>query len=339
MNSLIVATCITSDRAAIIGDAVRSTRGIADVLLLVDVGITDATEDVARAAASEFGLPVIRVDARPWKDCGYARQAALDAASRAGGAWAITVDTDERLESQGEDVRAVLMATSADVLTAWHVTGSYAKERAIRLPPTGHWIGRVHECYAHAGETAVFERLRFSELEKTPAALLRRCREHDLPGLLAEIDDHRDEPRWQYYLGQTHETIARLGEGTYDLAVDAYLRCAEISGHRQQSAFACYRAAECLGHLRRWPDALRAALAGLERDSCCAECAAYAALCCLQLGRPHEALAWALAAKAVASVDTPVRGPWRHPAAYGRGPDAIAEAARKVIAEVTANGA
>ena len=91
--------------------------------------------------------------------------------------------------------------------------------------------------------------------------------------------------------------------------------------------------------LRRWPDALRAALAGLERDSCCAECAAYAALCCLQLGRPHEALAWALAAKAVASVDTPVRGPWRHPAAYGRGPDAIAEAARKVIAEVTANGA
>ena len=329
---MIIATVITSSKAEIIGDAVRSLEGGVDRVLLLDVGIDDSTVAVAQDAST---VPVDVVDGRPWVNCAHARQAALEAAHRAGGTWAVTLDTDERLEWHGEDLRAILAATAAEVVLAWAAEGTYAKERAIRLPARGSWTGRVHEAYAHEGVVETFGRLRFGELPKSGAQLLARLRNNDLPGLASEIAEHPEDSRWHYYLGQTWESIARLEDSTEARreALAAYVRCADLPGHRMQSAWACYRAAECWGLLGDWLQALYLCTQGFYRYNQIVELYCFAGLACMHLGRPSEALAWARAAETILALPNPLRNSWQQPSMNAEGPSMLAAAALEAMGQ------
>ena len=91
---MIVSTTLTASNADLIGDALASVVAHVDRCLVIDTGARDDTLEVARRVAGEKLL----LREFPWRDdFAAARNFALDAAAEAGGHWAVTLDTDERL--------------------------------------------------------------------------------------------------------------------------------------------------------------------------------------------------------------------------------------------------
>ena len=84
-----------------IGDCLASLAGLADEIVVLDDGSTDATVAIARAAGA-------RVEHRPFDDFGRQKQAALELTR---GEWVLSIDADERVTPRlAEDVRAVVAA-------------------------------------------------------------------------------------------------------------------------------------------------------------------------------------------------------------------------------------
>jgi hypothetical protein len=140
---LIISTTLTGSNADIIGEAIASVVAQVDRCLVVDTGARDGSVDVAREVAGEKLL----LREFPWKnDFAAARNFALQAATEAGGAWAVTIDTDERLLfDAGVVLREALGRTRANVLLVADDGGTYSKERIVRLPAEVHWSGPTHE--------------------------------------------------------------------------------------------------------------------------------------------------------------------------------------------------
>src|SRR5512141_230410 len=111
---MIVTTTLTGSNADIIGDALASVLPQVDRCIVIDTGAKDDSIDVARRVAGEKLL----VREFAWiNDFAAARNFALQAAVDAGGEWAVTVDTDERLLfDAGFVLRDALAATKANVL-------------------------------------------------------------------------------------------------------------------------------------------------------------------------------------------------------------------------------
>jgi tetratricopeptide (TPR) repeat protein len=284
---VIVSTTLTGSNAGIIGDALASVVAHVDRCLVIDTGAQDDTLDVARRVAGDKLL----VRTFPWKnDFAAARNFALQAAAEAGGTWALTVDTDERVSfAAGFDLRAELARTACTVLLVTDEDGFYAKERIVRLPSTVRWNGPTHEVLEgqRSGASATLPGMRFTELPKDPKALERKF-QRDVAVLKKHVKQHGREPRWFYYLGASHQDL-----GEYAAAIDAYRTCAELGGWPEQGAWACYRAAECCGKLGRWGEAIHFCAAGLAVRPATAELAWLAGYSSYKAGKHEDALAWA----------------------------------------------
>src|SRR6188768_531793 len=91
----IVTTTLTGNSESIIADALRSVVDWVDVCLVIDTGVSDGSLRRAREiAGSKYAQRTFT-----WSDdFAAARNFALDAARDLGGTWAVTLDTDERLE-------------------------------------------------------------------------------------------------------------------------------------------------------------------------------------------------------------------------------------------------
>jgi tetratricopeptide (TPR) repeat protein len=283
---MIVSTTLTGSNADIIGDAIASVVAHVDRCLVIDTGAKDDSVVVARQAAGEKFL----LREFPWKnDFAAARNFALEAAAEAGGTWAVTVDTDERLLFDREfDLRAALGKTRANVLLLDDEGGTYGKERIIRLPASVRWNGPTHEVL-EGQRTGTSEQLpgaRFRELPKDAAALKRKF-ERDVAILKKYTRQHGKQPRWFYYLGASHQDL-----GEYAAAIDAYKTCAELGGWAEEGAWACYRAAECCCKLNRWGEALHFCAAGLALRPATAELAWLAGFAAYKAGRHEDAIAW-----------------------------------------------
>jgi hypothetical protein len=280
----LVSTTLAGNSETVIEDALRSVVSWVDLCLVVDTGVTDRTLDVARAVAGEKCV----VRAFEWvDDFAIARNFALDTAAEIGGDWSITVDTDERIATMGEDIRATLAEGSEGVLMMMDAPGIYAKERLFRLPARGRFSGPTHEAFLD-GESGrrTLERARFVELPKTEEALQAKfARDAELLGTYSAA--HPDDPRWLYYLGDAFQNQAR-----HDEALEAFRRCATLRGWNEESAWACYRSAECLLALGRADDAVDACAAGLVRHAGIAELAWLAGFASWQADRPDQAAHW-----------------------------------------------
>jgi len=180
---VIVATILSGNSESIVADAVQSALGWVDLYLLIDTGITDGTVQTVRQIVGDK----LRVESLPWRnDFAGARNFAIQRASALGGAWALTLDTDERLEFTGfKAVQDLHQKLNSDpgVLT-WMVPDrerSYAKERFIRLPTNLRWQGRTHEALIGASpiQRATMHEATFSEVPKSPAQFQRKL-ERDL---------------------------------------------------------------------------------------------------------------------------------------------------------------
>ncbi|HEX5651044.1 MAG TPA: glycosyltransferase, partial [Steroidobacteraceae bacterium] len=190
---MIISTTLTGSNADIIGDAVASVVEHVDRCLVIDTGARDASVEVARNTAGEKLL----LRELSWKnDFAAARNFALQAAHEAGGHWAVTVDTDERLLfDRGFDLRAALGRTRSNVLLVSDDAGTYAKERIVRLPATVQWNGPTHEVLEgqRTGSSETLPGVRFRELPKDATALKRKL-ERDVAILKKYTRQHGKQP-------------------------------------------------------------------------------------------------------------------------------------------------
>jgi tetratricopeptide (TPR) repeat protein len=131
------------------------------------------------------------------------------------------------------------------------------------------------------------ERATFRELPKSPEALRQKF-ERDVLILTRHTREHPNDPRWFFYLG---ESFFNLGQP--ERALPPYDTCAELRGWNEESAWACYRAAECLCQLGRYAEAVERCARGLARHAGIAELAWLAAFASYRLGEHAQAVYWA----------------------------------------------
>ncbi|MGH2614205.1 MAG: glycosyltransferase, partial [Thermomicrobiales bacterium] len=315
-RATIVSTTLTGNSREIIGDALRSVVEWVDWVLVIDTGVTDDTLEIAREIA---GAKLI-VHAFPWHDdFAAARNFALEAAAAAGADWAVTLDTDERIDPGAVDVRAALARAEGDALHVKHVNGTYGKERFFRLPARGHYVGPTHEAFIKQnGGSATLEGVHFDELGKSPAQYRQKA-ERDIAILTRHTAAHPDDPRWFYYLG---DSLAGLGR--HDEAIAAFRVCASLNGWDEEGAWAMYRAAESLLKLDRPVEAIEACAIGMSRHAGLGELPWLAGYAAWQAGRPAQAAHWArlsiLLGHFMGNGPQVPRIGFRHPPALWEGP-------------------
>ncbi len=331
---MIVSTTLTGSNAAIIGAALESVLPHVDRCIVIDTGATDDTLEVARKVAGDKLL----VRQFPWKDdFAAARNFALTAAAEAGAKWAVTVDTDERLLfDDGFSLAQALGTTPGSVLLVADDTGSYSKERIIRLPATVHWAGPTHETLAgqRTGESKLLEGVRFRELPKEPDALRRKF-QRDVAVLRKYTKQHARDPRWFYYLGASHDEL-----GEYAAAIDAYQSCAALGGWAEEGAWACYRAAQCCIKLGHWAEAITFCAGGLAIRPATAELAWLAGYAANKVKRHEDAIAWSHMAIANGLYEGQggefKRIGFRYPTALYEGPYDVLRHAHKALGDAAA---
>jgi tetratricopeptide (TPR) repeat protein len=283
---MIVSTTLTGSNADIIRDALASVVAQVDRCIVIDTGAKDDSLAIAREVAGEKLL----VREFPWcNDFSAARNFALQAATEAGGRWAVTVDTDERLLfDPGVSLRDALSRTRAKVLLIGHRDGSYAKERIIRLPTSNWWNGPTHEALEgqRAGESEILQGVHFDELRKDAAAMKLKF-ERDVAILAEHVKQNPTLPRWHYYLGASLHDLRRHEE-----AIESFKTCAALKGWNEEGAWACYRAAECYCALKRWKEAIEMCGQGLAIRPATAELAWMAGWAAFNLRQYEDAIAW-----------------------------------------------
>lgn len=270
----------------IVVDAIKSVYDAVDTVLIIDTA--------NREFVHSYGLKTQHAKFSWTGSFGDARTFALDVASKHGD-WALTVDTDERVNvgsrAHLQDTLQAADAVDAVVVYASNKARTYKKERLIRLPCAIDWVGPVHEEF-NVGKLPHYtaNRIFFTELEKTPAQLKTKF-ERDriaLEHYLQNEPGANKAPRWWYYLGESFAGLERFWEAT-----NAFTRCSSLLGWNEEAAWACYRAAECYLKVGQRQDALEACAIGLTRHSGIAELAWLASWICLDLGRDDQAVYWA----------------------------------------------
>ena len=151
--SLVVIAKNEADRI----DTVLRSCAIADELILVDSGSTDATVDIANS----LGARVIHQD---WLGYVAQKQVALEAAS---GEWILSLDADEALsadsareistalENTGSNVDGFSMPRLSRYLNRWIRHGGWYPDRKVRLVRrgAGQWVGDgLHEWLQVTGQ-------------------------------------------------------------------------------------------------------------------------------------------------------------------------------------------
>jgi tetratricopeptide (TPR) repeat protein len=335
----IIATMLCGNNEAIVADAVRSVIDWVDAFLLIDTGISDRSlEIVGDVTGSKLWVQKFE-----WcNDFAKARNRALELAGSRGAAWALTVDTDERVELGTLDAREAIrtkLASDSNVL-AWLVSikdGSYAKERFIRVPSNLEWRGRTHEGLSgtRCGDRKLMSDICFWEEPKT--ALQTRLKlERDLQVLREETTTHPEHARWWLYLGQTLEALGQCEE-----AVESYRQGACLkSAWSEDAAWSAYCGARCLVALKRFEEAIELCAIGLSRQPASPELAWQAGYCCFQLGRFQDAVTWEQMAIAIGNVEgsqaAQTRISFRHLPAWYDAPYDVLRHSYRMLGDVAA---
>ena len=285
---MIVSVTITDSREAEIADALRSVVQHVDRMVLVDTGITDRTATRATEVAGDK-LVVVK---HAWVDFSSARNAGLGIAKELGAEWTIILDSDERFDFGGTDLRSALASAKSDVIRIESADGHYPKEKIMRSSAHLFFHGPTHEALI-GGSRETMIGPTFWELPKTKTQLEKKFT-RDIALLSKFTAQNPNDPRWWYYLGSSYE-------GMFDhvRAAMAFGECVERRKFGDEAAWAAYRQASMLFILGRFEETIAAAARGLGANATFAECAWIAAVAASRLGRSDQAIAWARISESV----------------------------------------
>jgi tetratricopeptide (TPR) repeat protein len=317
---MLASITVTSNKASLIGDALRSVVAWVDMCLVIDIGITDDTLDVAREVAgdklvvSKWNGPV---DVGNFADI---RNFGLDEAHRLGADMGCILDTDERMNVGNINIRYALTLMEPGIILVPHDSGRYSKERFFSLPALDRFEGGVHECVVPKnGRQTAATGISFSELPKTPEQMKDKL-EYMAKVTKEETEKDPGNPRWWYYLGDSLAGMDRDQE-----ALAAFDHCAKLRGWDEESAWACFRMALLLDKMGRSRDAIDICSAGLTRHAGISELPWLAGVMSLKLGMADKAIYWARMAVANGTNDSEAhfirpRVGFRYPYAAQEGP-------------------
>jgi hypothetical protein len=277
---------LSGNQRDIIGDALRSVVAQVDRCLIIDTGITDDTIEVARAIAGDKLI----VRSFPWRnDFGAARNFALAAAAETGADWAVTVDSDERLECGAVDLRTALATRTEEALLAPAMSMGvvYPKSRFFRLPARGRYTGLTHEYIAPVDGHGALAGIVVRELAKTWGTVHANAA-RNIPLLSQTMADDPTSPRWPGLLGH-----ALAAAGRHEAAPSAYRAAAALSTDAEEGVTALCGAAIALALLGRYDEAVQTCAAGVARHAGLAELPWLAATVSLAAGRLDQAAYWA----------------------------------------------
>jgi GT2 family glycosyltransferase/tetratricopeptide (TPR) repeat protein len=180
--ALITACLIVKNEEQMLGACLESVRDAVDEIVVYDTGSNDRTVQIAR----EAGATVVEGE---WEDSfAVARNAALGHAT---GQWVLSIDADERLQTDPDVLRAQLAAPHSDVeaylvaIENLHGPGNpRSVHTAIRMfrRRSATWRHRLHEQVVAADDPA--RRLRTAYL--SGARLIHH-------GYIAEVFDNRNK--------------------------------------------------------------------------------------------------------------------------------------------------
>jgi tetratricopeptide (TPR) repeat protein len=288
---LVVSTTLVGASKDVVTEAITSVVDWVDLCLLIDTGANDGSIDIARSAAGDKAI----VRSYTWcNDFAHARNFAIDQATDLGAHWAVTVDADERMLIGDFAIRDYLASTKAGCLFAQDDARTYWKVRFFLLPCPVRYEGPTHESFEgfRLNEERLFD-VQFVELGKSDAQL-RSKRLRDIEILTAYTQEHPNDPRWFYYLGDSYDGVGQLDE-----AVAAFDACQALRGWNEEAAWACYRAAWCKVARDELQAAIDWSAKGLVHHPGIAELAWTASFATHKLGRHHEAVYWARISEAL----------------------------------------
>lgn len=269
MKPTLALCMIARDEAPVIARALESARALADEILVVDTGSSDATVEIARAHGA-------RVLSHPWQASFadarnvYMREATAD--------WILVLDADEALDAGAAPLIARCMeqpASDGKVCLYWlrelsrlsdaEDGGGRGMEHYIpRLFPRHPKLayqGAIHEFVAHADGV---ERLEMRAVPKavihhygyTPSESARKDRnERNLPILEKQVAEHPDDAYAHFNLGSQLNAAGRYAEAL------AALERSRALAPESRAPFAASRgliAADCLHRLGRTDEAIYA---------------------------------------------------------------------------------
>lgn len=245
--------------------ALASVKGVADEIIVVDTGSTDATIDIAKEAGA-------KVFEHEWSDdFSEARNFALDQAT---GDWVLQLDADEELETPNADhVRGLLSSNEFDAYDCQIVNmgneenlGGAISHRYPRLfrRRAYRYKGAIHETPQRIGRGsgprpwAELHILHWGYMdgEARPERVRRNGRL-----LKNAIKKNPDDFLLYWYLGEHYTSLSRLKE-----ALKCYLKAESLrpAAGVSYQPLTILRACECLMKLRRLDDAAEYIEFGIE---------------------------------------------------------------------------
>jgi tetratricopeptide (TPR) repeat protein len=285
-TGIVSVTLAHAGREDALGDALRSVVDHVDTCLIINTDDSDGVDQVAR---SEAGDKCILVGYDWVNDFAAARNASLAFAATTTAAWALIVDSDERMHFGDTDLGAFTSALDPEIhtLSTSDNIGSYSKVRMFRLPVAGSYVGATHEYFDARGKTQHFEpSIWFSERGKDEAEGQQKY-DRDLEILKRETRRRPMETRGWYYLG---DTLAR--HDRHHEAIEAFRRCADLQGWNEEAAWACYREAQCWLALDRPDLAVSRCAVGIGLHPAIAELPWLAGFASWKAGRYRDAIAF-----------------------------------------------
>lgn len=144
---------IVKDEEEVLARCLESAKPLADEIVIVDTGSSDATPEIAARYTD-------RIFSLPWRDdFSLARNYAL---SKATGDYLIWLDADDVLSEEAHtrigELRAFLERENPDMVFCPYVSGAlrYERERFLRRDANLRFVGRVHEAIPPRGKTVRF---------------------------------------------------------------------------------------------------------------------------------------------------------------------------------------
>ena len=253
---------IVRDEEECLPFALESTAGLADEIVIVDTGSTDATLDIAR----RFGCRVFTGADRMHK--AESRNRAMDEATSD---WVVILDADERV-TETEKLRAFIQETEALALYVRAVYIDESEAKTMTFSQLRCWERgalkyryRAHELPVPADDKPKLARMTDFLWEHRPPSKREKWKlQYTLDRLLLDVDENPGDPRPIYYLGRQHmymkqysEAVKRLRQyialgGSTDIADCWYslARCYQrLPGREKEQIMALHQA--CAIHPRR----------------------------------------------------------------------------------------
>jgi len=210
-----VSVCmIVKDEEDCLQAALESTVGLADEVVVVDTGSTDATLDIAR----EFGCRIYTGADRMHK----ARSRNL-AISHAIGDWVVILDADECIVDPGGLRAHIQQAQEQRRALALYVRLTYIDESGqetaalsqLRCWKRGtlHYKYRAHELPVPVNDHPKLAQVTGFMWEHRPPRKREGWKlQYTLDRLLLDVEENPDDPRPVYYLGRQYMYMKQYGE-------------------------------------------------------------------------------------------------------------------------------